>query len=138
MLPKYLKIDAVVVLNLKMHIKKDWIDEVYDRFFANYANVTTADFHQFDNDAKRAHEVIISKLQGQCQKNEESKFEQFLKKLDKKYPKLMKKNFIFYDRNGRNEKKFSCKKFAKRLVILLFHFNIVKSSIVKDKLGDKV
>ena len=117
MLPKYLKIDAVVVLNLKMHIEKAWIDEVYKKFFTKYANERTADFHQFDDDAKSAHKVIISKLQGQCKKNEEGKFEQFLKKLDKKYPKLMKKNFIINNEPGR---KLSCKKFAKELVIYCF------------------
>ena len=80
-----------------MHIKKAWIDEVYNRFFANYAKETSADFNQFDDDAKRAHKVIIGRLRGQCRKNEEGKFENFLKKLDKKFPKLMKKNFLIND-----------------------------------------
>ena len=62
MFPKYLKIDVVVLYNWKMHIEKAWIDEVYNIFFANYEGKISADFHQFDDDAKRAHGVIISKL----------------------------------------------------------------------------
>ena len=109
-----------------MHIKKAWMGEVYQRFFIKYERKTHADFYQFDNKAKRAHRVIIRRLEGQCamkekgklqcSRNEEGKFQQFLVKLEKMYPKLMKKTFKLLDGT---ERKLSCKNFAKLLVFFL-------------------
>ena len=113
-----------------MPIKKAWMHEVYKRFFVNYGDKIKADFYQFDNKAKRAHRVIIRRLEGQCSKNEkgklqcsrneEGKFQQFLVKLEKMYPKLMKKKFKLLDGT---ERKLSCKNFAKLLVFFCCNFH---------------